>query len=175
MQLDSELDTMPKATIEAIDTMLCEAFDGDFEAKLVKSLRDKDLLIAEHILPLSEEEEEDSDILAYIGYTEVEVESGDADILGLGPMAVARNAQGNGIGLDFLTFSIEAMREEGVDAIVLLGHTGFYSKAGFRPAADFGLMFGGDQAHEDAFMAIELRPGALSGCSGKITYAPDFY
>lgn len=172
MQLDSELDVMPEEAVEAIDLMLHNAFDTDFEAKLVKKLRVQDLLIAEHILPVSDE---DDAILAYIGYTEVEVEHGDDDILGLGPMAVAIEAQGNGVGIDFLNFSIEAMRDEGVDAIVLLGHTGFYSKAGFRPAAEFGLKFGGDPAHEDAFMAIELRPGALSGCSGKITYAPDFY
>jgi putative acetyltransferase len=172
MQLDTELDTMPEDTIEAIDAMLREAFKTDFEAKLVRSLRDDDLLVSEHILPVSDE---DDAILAYIGYTEVEVEHGDADILGLGPMAVAINAQGSGVGLDFLEFSIEAMTEEGVDAIVLLGHTGFYSKAGFRPAADFGLTFGGDPANEAHFMALELKPGALSGCSGKITYASDFY
>lgn len=172
MQLDSELDVMPEEAVEAIDLMLHHAFDTDVEAKLVKKLRAQDLLVAEHILPVSDE---DNAILAYIGYTEVEVENGDADILGLGPMAVAIDAQGNGIGLDFLNFSIDAMREEGVDAIVLLGHTGFYSKAGFRPAADFGLTFGGDPAQEDAFMAIELQPGALSDCSGKITYASDFY
>ena len=174
MQLDDELEAMPEEIIEAVDQLLLAAFDGDAEAKLVKDLRAKDLLIAEHILPVSEE---DDDTLAYIAYTEVSAESGgdDIEILGLGPMAVAPNAQGNGVGLDFLQFSIEAMAEEGVDAIVLLGHTGFYSKAGFKPAADFGLKFSDDPSYNEAFMAIELTPGALGKCSGKIIYASDFY
>jgi len=172
MQLDDELEMMPQECVDAVDTLMREAFDSDFEAGLIKSLRSKGALIAEHILPVSED---DDDILAYIGYSEVEVEKGDADILGLGPMAVTTNAQGNGIGLDFLLFSIEAMREDGVDAIVLLGHTDFYSKAGFRPAVDYGLKFGDDPAYQAAFMVKELRAGALANCSGIITYAPDFY
>lgn len=173
MQLDDELEAMPEDIIEAVDQVLRDAFERDFEAKLVKKLRAQDLLVAEHILPVSEE---DNEILAYIGYTEVSVENGgDIDILGLAPMAVTPNAQGSGVGLDFLKYSLDAMAEEGVEAVVLLGHKDFYSKAGFRLATDFSLKFSDDPAHEEAFMAIELREGALSDCSGIITYASDFY
>lgn len=173
MQLDDELEAMPEDVIEAVDHVLRDAFDRDFEANLVKKLRAQGLMDAEHILPVSEE---DNAILAYIGYTQVQVDSSeDVDILGLAPMAVAPNAQGSGVGLDFLKYSLEAMAEEGVEAIVLLGHKDFYSKAGFRLASEFNLKFSDDPIHEDAFMAIELREGALSDCSGLVTYAPDFY
>lgn len=173
MQLDDELETMPDDVIEAVDQVLLDAFERDYESKLVKKLRAQDLLVAEHILPVSEE---DNEILAYIGYTQVRVDGcEDFDILGLAPMAVAPNAQGNGVGLDFLLYSIEAMAEEGVDAILLLGHKDFYSKAGFRLAKEFNLKFSDDPIYEDAFMAIELTEGSLSGCSGMVTYASDFY
>ncbi len=173
MQLDDELEAMPDDVIESVDQLLLDAFEQDFEAKLVKKLRAQGLMDAEHILPVSEEDDE---ILAYIGYTRVHIDGCDElDILGLAPMAVAPNAQGSGVGLDFLIYSISAMAEEGVDAIVLLGHKEFYSKAGFRPATEFNLKFSDDPAYEDAFMSIELTEGSLSNCSGIVTYAPDFY
>lgn len=173
MQLDDELEAMPDNVIEAVDKVLLDAFEQDFEARLVKKLRAQGLMDAEHILPVSEEDDE---TLAYIGYTQVRVDGcDDIDILGLAPMAVAPNAQGSGVGLDFLIYSISAMAEEGVDAIVLLGHKEFYSQAGFRPATEFNLKFSDDPIYEDAFMAIELTEGSLSNCSGIVTYAPDFY
>ena len=173
MQLDDELEAMPEDVIEAVDQVLRDAFERDFEAKLVKKLRAQGLLDAEHILPVSEE---DNETLAYIGYTQVRIDGcDDIDVLGLGPMAVAPNAQGSGVGLDFLKYSLEAMAEEGVDAVVLLGHKDFYNKAGFRLATEFNLKFSDDPIYEDAFMAIELTKGSLSNCSGIVTYASDFY
>lgn len=175
MPSDHDTEEMPEFLVDSIDILLLDAFESDMEAKLVKNLRAKDLLVAEHVLPVSEDEDETA-LLAYIGYSEVSVDGGDdLIILGLGPMAVASNAQGNGVGLDFLKFSIEALGEEGVNAIILLGHTAFYGKAGFKPAADYGLKFNDDPATAAAFMALELTEGCLAGCSGKVTYASDFY
>ena len=176
MPSDNELDTMQAAQLDAIDTLLKDTFETDMEATLVKNLRGKDEIVAEHLLPLNDDEDE-TELLAYIGYTDVEVEGGDDKlILGLGPMAVKGSEQRKGVGIEFLAHSIDAMKEAGVDAIVLLGHTGFYSHAGFRPAADYGLIFSDDNADmNDAFMVLELKDDALEGCSGKVTYPADFY
>ena len=55
----------------------------------------------------------------------------------------------------------------------MLGHPGYYPKFGFSPAVRFGL----DCEYEvpaEAFMALELRPGALRGAAGTLKYHPAF-
>ncbi|GHF25796.1 N-acetyltransferase [Kordiimonas sediminis] len=156
--------------IIGVDTLLKEAFETDAESQLVKTLRSQDRLVAEHLLPL---EDDESELLAYIAYTDVSFEKGEAeDILALGPMAVSPGAQRQGIGLEFLQHSLDALREDGIMAVILLGHTDFYRQAGFQAASDFGLTFGQAEEH---FMAIELRPGALKNVSGKVLYDDAFY
>jgi putative acetyltransferase len=53
-----------------------------------------------------------------------------------------------------------------------LGHPGYYPRFGFSRAKDHGL----DNEYDalDAFMVMELKPGALKGVSGKVQYAPEF-
>jgi putative acetyltransferase len=53
-----------------------------------------------------------------------------------------------------------------------MGEPAYYSRIGFRPAAEFGLSdeYGGGQA----FQAIELVPGALPVGAGLVRYAPEF-
>ncbi len=58
-------------------------------------------------------------------------------------------------------------------AVVVLGHTAYYPKFGFVPAARFGLRCEYDVPPE-AFMALELRPGGLAGAAGTVRYHPAF-
>jgi putative acetyltransferase len=53
-----------------------------------------------------------------------------------------------------------------------MGEPAYYSRFGFRPAAEFGLAdeYGGGPA----FQAIELVPGALPIGAGLVQYAPEF-
>jgi putative acetyltransferase len=56
---------------------------------------------------------------------------------------------------------------------VVLGHTTYYPRFGFVPAARFGLSFA-DAPPRDSFMALELVPGALADASGRVRYAKEF-
>lgn len=69
---------------------------------------------------------------------------------------------------------LRAGREQiGCGAVVVLGHSGYYPRFGFSPAAPFGT--GGEyDVPEEAFMAIELEPGYLRAASGKIRYHDAF-
>lgn len=57
--------------------------------------------------------------------------------------------------------------------MVVLGHPGYYPRFGFVPAARFGLRCE-YEVPEEAFMALELRPGALQEASGTVRYNPAF-
>ncbi len=93
--------------------------------------------------------------------------------LGLGPLAVAPELQRGGVGSALARAGIDACRKVGAPFVVVLGHPPYYPRFGFAPAARFGLSFA-DAPPRDAFMALELVPGALAGVRGAVRYAPEF-
>lgn len=93
--------------------------------------------------------------------------------MGLGPVGVLPGRQKTGAGKLLCRAGIEACRARGAPFLVVLGHTTYYPSFGFVPAARFGLTFG-DAPPRDAFMALELSPGALANASGRVRYAPEF-
>jgi len=93
--------------------------------------------------------------------------------MALGPLAVAPEAQRDGIGSALSRAGIEACRKIGAPFVVVLGHPPYYPRFGFAPAARFGLTFA-DLPPLDAFMALELAPGALANAGGAVRYAPEF-
>ncbi len=58
--------------------------------------------------------------------------------------------------------------------MVVLGHSGYYPRFGFVPASTFGL-FCRWPVPETAFMAIELRQGAIpAGIHDLVVFEPEF-
>ena len=151
-----------------IDHLLRANFPTEFEANLVHILRDSKRMCAEHGLW------DKGALVGYIGYSRVRIEGKESErqIWGLGPMAIDAEYQRQGHGGRFLAESLDYIE---VDAVVLLGHREFYAKHGFRPAADFGLRFGGDNTSEGAFLAMECWQGALDGHQGRVLYEDAFY
>jgi len=94
-------------------------------------------------------------------------------IMGLAPMAVAANRQRSGIGSLLVRAGLEACKEIGAGAVVVLGHSDYYPRFGFAPAVNFAISCGYDVPAE-AFMALELRPGYLRDASGMVKYLAAF-
>jgi predicted N-acetyltransferase YhbS len=99
------------------------------------------------------------------------------EVLSFGPLTVARDRQGLGIGRALLARAFDEARRLGVsrgpgrrEAVVTLGVPDYYPRIGFRRGSDFGLTFGG--ASFDALLAYELTPGALDGMSGDLEVDP---
>ncbi|WP_417461094.1 GNAT family N-acetyltransferase [Kordiimonas sp.] len=151
-----------------IDSLLRANFPTEFEANLVRKLRTAERMCAEHGLW------DKGALVGYIGYSRVHIEGMDSkrEIWGLGPMAVDTEHQRQGIGGKFLQESLAAIE---ADALVLLGHTSFYNKVGFQPAADFGLTYSDNDAQNAHFMALECWKGALEGHAGRVVYERVFY
>ncbi len=93
--------------------------------------------------------------------------------MALGPLAVSPEAQRAGVGAALSRAGIDACRERGAPFVVVLGHPPYYPRFGFAPAARFGLTFA-DMPPRDAFMALELVPGALADAGGTVRYPPEF-
>jgi putative acetyltransferase len=92
---------------------------------------------------------------------------------GLAPLAVRPTFQRRGIGGLLVEAALERARAAGYGFVVLLGDPRYYRRFGFRTGAALGLVCEFD-APEEAFMAIELSPGALAGVTGTVRYLPEF-
>jgi|GEM_PF-1598813 len=151
-----------------IDHLLRTVYPTEFEAHLVESLRMRRVMAAEHGLW------DHGALVGYLAYSPVTIKGADTkrQILGVGPMAIHNDYQGSGLGRKLLE---ESLKEVEADALVLLGHTAFYEKAGFKPASNYGLTFSDDPEQNAAFMALECWQGALEGLSGRVEYDRKFY
>lgn len=154
---------------EAIRHVNDEAFDHRTEeSKLVDLLRERGELT------LSLVAEDAGEVVAHIAFSPMTIEGAPASFkaLGLGPVAVLPAHQRKGIGSALIRESLKQCAAMGYDAVLLLGHTGYYPRFGFKPASVFGIS--SDYDAGDHFMALPLREGALDSVQGKAHYAKAF-
>src|SRR5262245_22134439 len=136
---------------DAIREVNLAAFPTAAEATLVDALRRQGAstvsLVAQH-----------GSIVGHILFSPVTLAGGhDAGILGLAPLAVRPSSQRQGIGSQLVREGLDAVRQAGARAVVVVGHSAFYPRFGFVPASRFGLRCEYD-VPDDLFMAMELVP-----------------
>ena len=153
--------------VAAIHEVNESAFGRPDEARLVESLR------AQARPFLSLVAEADGDLAGNIVFTPVALDGFAALLMGLAPMAVRVESQRRGVGSALVRAGVTACRSLGAAAVVVLGHPEYYPKLGFVPAHLWGLRSEYEAAPE-AFMAMELQPGALAGAGGTVRYHPAF-
>jgi putative acetyltransferase len=93
--------------------------------------------------------------------------------VGLAPMAVLPEHQRIGVGSRLVRHGLGELRVRGHESVFVLGHPDYYPRLGFVPAERFGIRWE-RECPAEAFMAIELREGALAGRSGVVRYRPEF-
>jgi putative acetyltransferase len=145
------------------------AFGRAAEADLVDALRDRGTATLSLVAVLQDR------VVGHILFSPVTIESGGevTASLGLGPMAVLPSNQRQGIGCLLVRTGIEDCRRAGHGAVVVLGHPEYYPRFGFVPASRLGLAWE-HPAPDEAFMALELRDGAVPRPSGIVRYQPEF-
>ena len=158
-----------QADSDAIARLNDEAFSSREESKFVEGLR------ASGNLYLSLVAEEKGEIVGHIAFSPVVVEGHNlTTLVGLAPMSVNPKFQGKGIGSDLVRRSIEILRDQGMTAIFVLGHPGYYPRFGFKPASShFGIRSTYDVS-DDVFMAVELEDQSLDGINGVANYCAQF-
>lgn len=145
---------------DAVRRVLTTAFETPEEAGLVDALRaDADPLV-------SLVAEDGGDVVGHVMFSPVTLPGHpDLRLMGLAPLAVVPARQRGGVGSALTRAGLERCRDLGVGAVVVLGHPGYYPRFGFTRADAFGIgcPF---EAPADAWMLLELEPGALRGAAG---------
>ncbi len=146
-----------------------EAFETEAEANLVNALRDSGISFISLVA------EEDEEIVGHILFTPVELIGDDSGLklLGLAPMAVLPKFQKKGIGSQLVKTGKEKCSTQGYDAIVVLGHPGYYPKFGFAPSVNYGIK-SEYNVPDETFMLLELKEGSLKDKNGVIKYHSAF-
>lgn len=88
------------------------------------------------------------------------------EILTFGPLCVAPEWQGCGVGGLLLEETLARAKEAGYEGVVILGEPEYYPRHGFRTCDHFGITTA-DGKNFDAFMGIEFVEGGLSHFGGK--------
>lgn len=143
------------------------AFGGPDEARLVEALRadgavlvslvaDVDGLTAGHIL---------------FSRMSIETPGQTVEAVALAPLAVLPASQRQGIGGNLIRHGLQALRGTGERIVIVVGHAAYYPRFGFSTEKARPLESPFDS---EAFMALELSPGALDGVQGRVRYARAF-
>jgi putative acetyltransferase len=152
---------------EAIRRLNDAAFGGIYESQLVADLRAEGLAAIELVSV------DGTDVIGHIlmSTLDVSVDGKPVRSLALAPMSVQPGRQRHGIGSALVHGALGRAQQQGWQAVIVLGHPGFYPRFGFSAALARPLAspFPGD-----AFMALELMPGALQGGAGRVVYPSAF-
>jgi putative acetyltransferase len=156
------------ADVPDIRSVLQRAFETGFEADLVDTLRRQGRPLVSLVAIV------DGTVVGHILFSPVTLSSDpQMSLMGLAPMAVAPDWQRQGIGSLLVHAGVDACRRLGVAGLVVIGHPEYYPRFGFERGSALGLR-SEYEVPDDAFMALELAPGALAGKPGTIRYHPAF-
>jgi putative acetyltransferase len=152
---------------QAVFEVVAAAFEGEDVAGLVDALRDSGNAL------LSLVAEQDGEVVGHIMFSPMTINSDESSFacVCLSPLGVLPAHQRRGIGSRLVEAGLAELRQSGHGAVFVQGHPAYYPRFGFRPAREFDVHHGEDR---DAFMIIELYPGALDGVSGRVRYAAEF-
>jgi putative acetyltransferase len=156
---------------DAIRAVNDAAFGQPAEGELVDALRQTAAFIPE----LSLVAEQGTNLIGHILFTSLTVveERAVHPALALAPMAVVPSWQRRGVGSALVRRGLQDARVLGHAVVIVLGHPHYYPRFGFRPARPLGIRSPFD-APDEAFLALELQPGALQAVHGEVKYPPAF-
>jgi len=153
--------------IEAIAALNRAAFGGEDEVEIIDRLR-RDRLFA-----LSLVERDAGAVVGHILFSDLDVAVDGRAVraVSLAPMAVMPARQRQAVGSRLVREGLGVLKNRGYEAVIVVGHPDYYPRFGFSAAlaAKLAAPFSGA-----AFMALELKPGALAGASGAVRYPRAF-
>ncbi len=104
-------------------------------------------------------------VVGQIAYTRSRLSSADGATLPaitFGPVSVAPDHQGQGIGARLITQSLATAKQLGHSVVVIFGHPHHYCKHGFASGKDLGISDANGR-YPFGMLALELKPGVLNG------------
>jgi putative acetyltransferase len=155
----------------AIHEVNALAFGREVEARLIEALR----RMPDFIPELSLVAVEDGRVVGHILFSPMAIETKEDAVpaLALAVLAVRPESQNQGIGSQLVREGLERCRSLRHRIVVVVGHPPYYPRFGFSPARARGLD-APFPVPDEAFMVLELVPGALRGVAGMVKYPPPF-
>ncbi|MBO6522351.1 MAG: N-acetyltransferase [Balneolaceae bacterium] len=142
------------------------------EHLLVEKLRGSEAFIPE----LSLVAEFDAKIVGHILLTKIKVRNKEQEFesLALAPVSVLPEFQGKGIGRELIINAHQIAKKLGYESIILLGHSEYYPRFGYRQLDKFGISLPFEVPKENC-MVVELTEGALEKVNGVVEYPKEFF
>ena len=111
----------------------------------------------------------DGRVVGTVRYWPVDI--GGAAALMLGPIAVERALQGQGLALALMQTSLDAARALGHRIVVLVGDEPYYGRAGFKQIRPLGCVTMPGPVDPARLLGLALVGGALEGLQGEMRKA----
>jgi putative acetyltransferase len=165
MQIDVR-EEQTAADLAAIRDVNIRAFGQPQEADIVDALRANGAASLSLVAAIDE-----GNVVGHIMYSPVRI--GQLEGAGLGPMAVLPEYQHWGIGSALVETGNRRLALANCPFIVVLGHTTFYPRFGFKPAGTFGVSCEWN-VPDDVFQILVLDPARMAGVSGVARYRREF-
>jgi len=124
-ETDGDLDAIREVNIVAFEG---HPYSQQTEHLIVEALRAADAL------ELSLVAESGGEVVGHIAFSAADIGGASTDWFLLGPVAVRRDRQGEGIGRALVEAGLDALRSRGAGGCVLVGDPAFYGRFGFRPS-----------------------------------------
>jgi putative acetyltransferase len=139
------------------------AFGRRDEADLVDALRAEGVVLASLVA------KQEDRVAGHILFSRMWIDAVPA--VALAPVAVLPEYQCQGIGGALIRHGIDSMRTQVERTILVLGHPEYYTRFGFAIET---ARFLESPFPPEAYMAMELIPGSLTGIRGKVRYPAAF-
>jgi putative acetyltransferase len=151
----------------AIAAVNAAAFRGSEEADLVEKLR------ADGHALLSLVAEVEGRIVGHIMFSRMWIDTSQRLLpaVALAPVAVLPEHQRKGVGSFLIQRGLEQLQDRDEMIVIVVGHPDYYPRFGFSAARAKLLK---SPFPVEAFMTMELCPGALDDIEGAVVYPPAF-
>lgn len=141
------------------------AFEQDQEGKIVDALRSNGAALLSLVATL------DGQVVGHVMYSPLSI--GGVTGAALGPMAVLPEYQRQGIGSKLVMAGSQKLENAGCPFVIVVGHAGYYSRFGFKPASRRGITCEWE-VPDDVFMLLILDEPTMRDVSGLAKYRHEF-
>lgn len=170
ISLSFTIEPQGPADLPAVEDLLDRAFGPDRHGRTAYRLRDG----VEPVDALSLVARDGDGFLGTLRFWPIEIapENGGDNVaaLLLGPLAVAPDLKGKGIGITLMREGLARAREAGHRAVILVGDFDYYRRVGFVRMAPGQFTMPGP-VDEARLLYLELAPDSLAGVAGRIVRA----
>lgn len=128
---------------------------GAFEHFIVHNLREDESFIKDLAYVI----EDDNQIIGHINYSKgyVEYENEKVNATVLGPVAIHKDHQNQGLGSKLIEYTLELAKNKNINYIFVVGDEKYYQRFGFVSASKFNIYLEGtDTSEECPFFMIKI-------------------